>query len=201
MITTTGVAVTWAAFLMFGKKRRDEEQPAPDPVLEARAASPYITPSAGFAADATPGSVPWGVDPSEASLPRWRRPSLLEARKTDPLRAPTRTETLTFESATASVVEGAERRRIRYRLVRLLDVPDEVRANEIGIVDEGDEVQLIERCGTYWLVVCPDGQQGWLHKMVLGDVVEDPTSQVEIDMDPADAGILQSLLAERLRTA
>jgi hypothetical protein len=25
--------------------------------------------------------------------------------------------------------------------------------------------------GTYWRVLCPDGRQGWLHKMTLGDVV------------------------------
>jgi hypothetical protein len=32
---------------------------------------------------------------------------------------------------------------------------------------------LLEKRGTYWRVLCPDGTQGWLHKMTLGDVVID----------------------------
>ena len=66
---------------------------------------------------------------------------------------------------------GLERRRIRYRMVSLLDAPDEVRGVEIASLDEGDEVVLIEKRGTYWRVLCPDGREGWLHKMTLGDVV------------------------------
>ena len=31
----------------------------------------------------------------------------------------------------------------------------------------------MEKHGTYWRVLCPDGRQGWLHKMTLGDVVID----------------------------
>ena len=62
---------------------------------------------------------------------------------------------------------------IRYRVVRLLDSPDELRGSEIGYLDQGDEVQLLEKYGAYWLVLSPDGQQGWLHKMILGDVYED----------------------------
>jgi hypothetical protein len=78
---------------------------------------------------------------------------------------------LTFEGTMGDAVDGMERRRIRYRLVSLLDSPDEVRGSEIGTLDEGDEVVLLEKHGTYWRVLCPDGRQGWLHKMTLGDVV------------------------------
>ena len=56
-------------------------------------------------------------------------------------------------------------------MVRLLDSPDELRGAEIGYLDQGDEVQLLEKYGAYWLVLSPDGQQGWLHKMTLGDTV------------------------------
>ena len=70
-----------------------------------------------------------------------------------------------------------ERRLIRYRLVSLLDVPDEIRGQEIGALDEGDEVVLLEKRGTYWRVLCPNGSQGWLHKMTLGDTVIDPSTQ------------------------
>ena len=44
---------------------------------------------------------------------------------------------------------------------------------EIGSLDEGDEVVLMEKRGTYWRVLCPDGREGWLHKMTLGDAVID----------------------------
>jgi hypothetical protein len=78
---------------------------------------------------------------------------------------------LSFEGEVGAAVDGMERRLIRYRLVSLLDAPDEVRGVEIGVLDEGDEVVLLEKRGTYWRVLCPDGRQGWLHKMTLGDVV------------------------------
>ncbi|HEY5628446.1 MAG TPA: hypothetical protein VIR16_02960, partial [Candidatus Limnocylindrales bacterium] len=77
-----------------------------------------------------------------------------------------------------------ERRRIRYRLVSLLDQPDDVRGVEIGSLDEGDEVVLLERLGTYWRVLCPDGREGWLHKMVLGAQIVDAAAT------PADRAAL-----------
>jgi len=41
-------------------------------------------------------------------------------------------------------------------------------------LDEGDEVVLLEKHGTYWRVLCPNGSQGWLHKMTLGELAIDP---------------------------
>jgi hypothetical protein len=81
-----------------------------------------------------------------------------------------------------------ERRLIRYRLVSLLDLPDEVRGTEISVLDEGDEVVLLEKRGTYWRVLCPDGRQGWLHKMTLGDVVIDPSTQAGDSWTSGDSG-------------
>ena len=80
---------------------------------------------------------------------------------------------LTFDQGLVGPLDGHERRVIRYRVVRLLDSPDELRGAEIGYLDQGDEVQLLEKYGAYWLVLCPDGRQGWLHKMTLGDVVDE----------------------------
>ena len=110
------------------------------------------------------------------------------------------TPALTFADGAVGPVDGAERRRIRYRLVRLMDVPDEVRANEIGILDQGDEVQVIEAVGTYRLVLCPDGQQGWLHRMVLGDVVE-ADEPIELVPDGLDEDVLAAFLAARQKSA
>jgi hypothetical protein len=165
------------AFMFFGKKRRDGEPPAPDEVLHAKAARGTDLPRAGElvpeSLSAGPGPGPRPQD-AELALPRWRRPSLLEARKTDPLRdtaAPP--PSLSFDRGLVGPLEGRERRIIRYHVVRLLDAPDELRSAEIGFLDQGDEVQLLERSGAYWLVLCPDGRRGWLHKMTLGDVVGD----------------------------
>ncbi len=168
LITSTGTVVLWAAFLTFGRRRRDGDPPAPEPVLASRAASGLQAPAASLVPP------PW-VDPSEAGLPRWRRPSLLEARKADPVRRPSTTvaASLTFADGAVGPVAGKARRRIRYRLVPLLDLPDETRASEIGLLDQGDEVQPLEKSGAHWLVLCPDGRRGWLHQMVLGEVIED----------------------------
>lgn len=84
-----------------------------------------------------------------------------------------------------------------------MDVPDQLRANEIGILDEGDEVQLLEKSGTYWLVVCPDGQQGWLHQMVLGEVVGDGDVDASYGFAPEgiDSDVLSAFLTARQKTA
>ena len=68
---------------------------------------------------------------------------------------------------------------MRYRLECLLDQPDELRSQEIGLLDQGDEVELLERFGAYWRVLCPDGREGWLHRMTLGDRVGDVGEEPE----------------------
>ena len=55
--------------------------------------------------------------------------------------------------------------------------PTSCGAREIGYLDRGDEVQLLEKYGAYWMVLCPDGRQGWVHNMTLGDVVSTRTSR------------------------
>ena len=178
--TATAVTMTWAAFTLFGKRRRDDDE-SDDGLLAAAAATAYET-------DAAPGLR--AVD--ESLMPRWRRPSLQQVRRTDPLRAvPTAAPSLSFESAGVRPLENFERRHIGYRLVRLLDSPDELRSAEIGILDQGDEVQLLQRQGAYWLVLCPDGSEGWVHRMTLTDRASEVTSQPEPDPRPqyVDAGV------------
>jgi hypothetical protein len=205
-VVTTGGVTMVMAFMVFGKRRRDGEPTGPDDVLAANAAlgsgyvptsgmmpssvMPSVMPnavSAASAVQAAVGAVPAPVD-MEASLPRWRRPSLMEARKTDPLRSVSTSVRLTFEGDVGNAVTGMERRLIRYRLVSLLSAPDEVRGVEIGVLDEGDEVVLMEKRGTYWRVLCPDGREGWLHKMTLGDVVIDSSTAASETWTAGDDG-------------
>lgn len=188
MVVTTGTVALSMAFLAFGRRRRDESPTAPDSVLAAsaaagmpRAANAGLVPAAVLVANAqavatavrAAAAAPVTAGPADEDIPRWRRQSLLEARKTDPTRAVRTSISLAFTGQAGEAVSGLERRRVRYRLVSLLDQPDDVRGAEIGSLDEGDEVVLIERLGTYWRVLCPDGREGWVHKMVLAAPVHD----------------------------
>jgi hypothetical protein len=191
LVVTTGGVTMAMAFLTFGKRRRDQEPTGPDTVLGAAAArgsglvaSSGLVPAmtvAGAAAAASAVQAALAVAPGlgdvEAHMPRWRRPSLIEARKADPLRSDATSAKLTFEGETGAAVAGLERRLIRYRMVTLLSDPDEVRGVEIGVLDEGDQVVLMEKRGTYWRVLCPNGTEGWLHQMTLGDVVIDSPNE------------------------
>jgi hypothetical protein len=205
MIWTTGGVALLMAFGFFGKRRRDGEPPEPDEVLSAHAAR-------GTGEAATAALVPEGAAaPSaielEMAMPRWRRPSLLQARKADPLRDGERPARLSFDGAAVAPIAGYERRLIRYMVVQLLDTPDEFRGTEIGALAQGDEVQLLERSGTYWRVFCPDGSEGWIHRMTLGDVVGEPpapsaretwaTSSVEVD--EVDQDVLVAFMTARGR--
>ena len=196
LVGTTGAMSMAFAFAIFGKKRRDEAPPAPDEVLQANAARGVGTVPGGEVAGVVRSvAIPAPLD-LEAGMPRWRRPSLQAARKADPARYVAVNQPMTFDSGIVSAVDGRERRVIRYAVVRLLDAPDELRSAEIGQLDQGDEVQLIERSGAYWLVLCPNGQQGWIHKMTLGEVVSDaaPTYARDVDED-----VLGAFLAARAR--
>jgi hypothetical protein len=163
LVTTTGAVTMAMAFGIFGKRRRDGKQPGPDEQLAAAAA-------VGVASLVMPRES--DLEAAEAMMPRWRRPSLIQARKADPIRDATPAPRLTFDPGLVGPLDGQERRVIRYRVVRMLDTPDELRGLETGYLDRGDEVQLMEKYGAYWLVLCPDGRQGWVHNMTLGDVVD-----------------------------
>ena len=198
LVGTSGAVAMGMAFAIFGKKRRDEEQPHPDEVLKAKAARGTDVAASAELVGTRPFATPLE---GEAAMPRWRRPSLLEARKADPARSVATNQRLAFaDGGTAD--EGRERRVIRYRVVSLLDAPDELRSSDIGQLDQGDEVQLLERSGAYWLVLCPDGRQGWLHKMTLGEIVDDGPSRSTAEAwgSPEPAGdIFQSILDARGR--
>ena len=192
MVTTAGGVTLMMGFMFFGKRRRDGEQPEPDEVLSAAAAE-------GTGEVATAALVPAPPTPPvdvEMSMPRWRRPSLMQARKNDPIRnAAPPAPKLSFENGLVGAIDGHERRIIRYTAVRLLDSPDELRGAEIGFVDQGDEVQLLEQTGTYWRVLTPDGRQGWLHRMTLGEVVDIAASNSRVPEPEAPALDADALIA------
>lgn len=202
LVSTTGAVAMAMAFGLFGKRRRDGQPTLPEAELAAAAAVGV-------------GLLPLQDDEesAEAMLPRWRRPSLLQARKADPVRDATPARRLTFDQGLVGPLDGHERRLIRYRLVRMLDTPDELRGTEIGYLDRGDEVQMLQKYGAYWLVLCPDGRQGWVHNMTLGDVItqhlepDRPVATMPLaaetwtmgDSDDDNSDVLEAYLESRRR--
>jgi hypothetical protein len=190
--TVSTVVTLSLAFLVFGRRRRDGD--TDDGELAVAAATAYGGPLA--VAPSVVGSL--GIDPgtggTDVDLPRWRRPSLLAARKSDPTRGIDAMAATHLAFAGGAIPTGQERRVVRYRIVRLLDRPDELTANTVGSLDEGDEVAVVEQSGLYRRVETPDGRMGWLHKMTLGDVIEAPDApEPEIDTD-----VLMAYLAARV---
>jgi hypothetical protein len=62
---------------------------------------------------------------------------------------------------------GVERRTIGYRLVRMSDGPDEIRSQEVGRVDRGDEVEVIAEHEGFLQVRTPGGLEGWVPRIVI----------------------------------
>ena len=102
----------------------------------------------------------------EANMPRWRRPSLLEARRSDPTRETgTHRTPMRFGEGAGSDVDV---RVVRYAVVPVLDRPDEVLGFRLSDLGSGDEVQVVGGSGAFLEVLCPNGDQGFVHRTTLG---------------------------------
>ena len=98
------------------------------------------------------------VEPSgEALMPRWRRPSLKTARSASPRVAPAPSPAMTFAAAPST---GLERRLVRYDLVALTDIPDEIQGAQVGQLQANDEVEITGRRGAWVQVRTPLGGRG-----------------------------------------
>lgn len=130
----------------------------PAPVAVAR-------PGLGTTLEVMAPQVGAAVNP-EANMPRWRRPSLLEARHSDPTRqAAVHRLPMRFTGADDG---EADVRVVRYAMVPVLDRPDEVLGMQVGGLTSGDEVQVVGGSGAFIEVLCPNGDQGWVHRTTLG---------------------------------
>jgi hypothetical protein len=103
------------------------------------------------------------VDP-EAGMPRWRRPSLLEARRSDYRSTASSRVPMRFGEAST---DDFDVRVVRYADVPVLDRPDEVLGLRLSDLASGDEVQVLGASGAFLEVVCPNGDRGWLHRTTL----------------------------------
>ena len=181
-----GLSITLAGLAgMLGLSRRREPRRSRSrdrkaaPVTEATAAA---TPDPDAPVDPLVESMNpvEAVDP-EMLMPRWRRPSLLAARRADPLRMSQ------GDRAPLRFPIGEEvptsRRVVRYAVVALLDRPDEVLGRQRADLQAGDEVEVIEATGAFWQVACPDGLTGWVHRTTLAAA---PVETATFGRRPAD---------------
>jgi hypothetical protein len=58
--------------------------------------------------------------------------------------------------------KGVERAKITYRQVRISSEPDVVQSVELGRLDRGDEVEIVESFEGFLRVRTPDGVTGWI---------------------------------------
>ena len=65
---------------------------------------------------------------------------------------------------------------VHYRFVRVADAPDDVRSVELGRLDRGDEVDVLDRRTGFALVRAPDGLEGWVPRMTR----REPVTRVEL---------------------
>jgi hypothetical protein len=157
---------------LIGVGRRPRAEAAPvhqlavvQATFEAAAATQRIEESTAVDAMAPPLSSSSSIDP-EANMPRWRRPSLLEARRADPLRqAQSYRLPMRFTDDRAG---STEIRVVRYQVVPLLDRPDEVLGVRLCDLESGDEVLGVGASGGFVEVDCPNGEHGWIHRTTLG---------------------------------
>jgi hypothetical protein len=152
-------------------KARKSKADKPAPVVPV---APLMAPTSAAAIPAAPSTAldePYG----EALMPRWRRPSLKTARYETPKITAMPSPAMTFARAPST---GLERRIVRYDLVALTDMPDEIQGAQVGQLQANDEVELLERRGAWVQVRTPLGTEGWIHRTTLQspeDTVAPPT--------------------------
>ncbi|MEK6719075.1 MAG: SH3 domain-containing protein [Chloroflexota bacterium] len=99
----------------------------------------------------------------EADIPRWRRPSLEAARRSRPPSDIVR-EPIRFADEPHN---EADRRVVGYRLVRVGDSPDDLRSAELGRLDRGDEVEVLDTAGDWTHIRSADGLDGWVPSITI----------------------------------
>jgi hypothetical protein len=165
---------------------------AADPLDRHKVAAPAhaSTPSGAIRVESMAPRAETPADP-EANMPRWRRPSLLEARRSDPTR-PDLSARMPMRFGERESAE-LDVRVVRYAVVPVLDQPDEVLGLRLTDLGQGDEVQVLGASGAFLEVLCPNGDQGFVHRTTVGRRVQ--VSQDPVPQDADDA--LHALLTAR----
>jgi hypothetical protein len=136
LVTTAGGVLLFLFLLR--RQQDDDESWSNGMILAAASAAPAVM------SDQAP--------PHAADSPATTRPV---GRATMLPPAPPRT----FDKPPA---KGVERARIGYRRVRISSKPDAVRSVELGRLDRGDEVDIIDSYEGFLQIRTPDGITGWI---------------------------------------
>ncbi|MCI0584839.1 MAG: hypothetical protein L0227_18445, partial [Chloroflexi bacterium] len=127
--------------------------------------TPALSPTKATSVDAMAPRETKSAD-AEPFVPRWRRQSLLEARRSDPTRqAPVYRVPMRFIDTPPP---DADVRVVRYAVVPVLDRPDEVLGLRLNDLEAGDEVLVHGSSGAFLEVSCPNGDRGWVHRTTVG---------------------------------
>jgi hypothetical protein len=181
IVGTLVAALSGMVVLIFAARRRQAE---PELAFAAAAITAgSVTTAVAESPVARPPVVPY-VDPAEADIPRWRRPSEKAARMASPITSPTaaRRAPLVFSAPPAI---DAERYVVRYDVVSLLSEPDEVFGRHVVELDTGDEVETIAHHSAWLQIRTPTGVAGWLPRMAVEPyVVEDDRPLTAAAADP-----------------
>jgi hypothetical protein len=94
---------------------------------------------------------------------------LKNARKAPAKRAP-RTARVAAAPAPATSIrtftkppkKGVERAKVGYRRVRISSIPDAIRSDELGRLDRGDEVEILDSSEGFLRIRTPDNVTGWI---------------------------------------
>ncbi len=177
--------------ILAAKRRRskDEEQP-----LAIAATAAAVTAAAAPATAQRAAPIDEFIE--EGAIPRWRRPSLRAARSASDRGPAGPTYQLAFNAA---AVAGSERRLVRYRVVRMMDGPDEIRSQEVGQLEENDQVEVLDRYAGYVHVRTPVGTEGWVHRTTLGPPIG--SEEPEAEAGPPEFDLEAAFDLQRHRTA
>ena len=96
---------------------------------------------------------------------------------------PTAAAARVFEKGPA---KGVERATVGYHQVRISSKPDELRSEELGRLDRGDEVEIVDLFEGFLQIRTPDGTVGWIQR----HVTVGPPKQSRPVSDQASSGPL-----------
>jgi SH3-like domain-containing protein len=153
------VASSGFFLLVARRRRRNDDEPAKVPKTKSvPAAVPAVAPAAA------------GADPMIAIVDEDLAPVDDDAPLKESRKATKRAAAATAAAAVASSVrtfgkpppKGVERAMVGYRRVRISSEPDAVRSVELGRLDRGDEVEILESHEGFLRIRTPDDITGWI---------------------------------------
>jgi hypothetical protein len=158
-----GLVVASAGMLMLlfflRRSQRDEDDRL---VLDV---APDLGPAVLLAAPIQPASPAIEEDlapfDEDAPLKNARKAPAKRAPRTAPVAAPPAPAT-SVRMFTKPPKKGVERAKVGYRRVRISSIPDAIRSDELGRLDRGDEVEILDSSEGFLRIRTPDNITGWI---------------------------------------